>query len=95
MSQRLNWKKARKIGPTESVLGADVEMKNGERTPTVRQDSLAARAAAVEKRWRKTLTESQRAKFDNAEKPKANRIPTKPKFAGRRNKLNRLGPNHK
>ena len=95
MSQRLNWKRARKIGPTESVLGADVEMKNGERTPIVRQDSLAARAAAAEERWRKTLIESQRAKFDHAEKPKANRIPRKPKFDGFRAKANRLAKIHK
>jgi hypothetical protein len=95
MGAKINWKRARKIGPTESVLGVDVEMKNGQRTPIVRKDSLAARAAAAEEKWRKSLTESQRAKFDYAEKPKANRIPRKPKFTGRRAKLNRLGPTHK
>ncbi len=92
---RINWKRARKIGPTESVLGVDVEMKNGARTPIVKPDSLAARAAAAEEAWRRTLSESVRAKFDHAAKPKANRIPRKPKFTGHRAKANRLARIHK
>jgi len=55
MSKGLDWRKARKIGPTEDKIGSGVAKPDGTRTVRVVDDDLATRAQREMIRWARTL----------------------------------------
>jgi hypothetical protein len=61
---RLDWTRARKHRPTESILGSVVERRNGDRTPRVPRDDLARRAARELRTWQRSLSSTQASIFD-------------------------------
>lgn len=63
----LDWRKARKPGPTEDAMGEGFERRDGTITRAIRKDSLAKRAARAEQAWLKTLPKDKKTKKLRAE----------------------------
>jgi hypothetical protein len=55
MSSRMDWRRARNRGAVESVLGSDVEMRDGSRTPRIAGDKLSRRADRAMDQWLRAL----------------------------------------
>ena len=61
---RLDWRRARKHQPTESILGSAMERLNGDTTPRIPRDDLARRAERETRRWQRGLSGHQGTFFD-------------------------------
>jgi hypothetical protein len=58
---RLDWRRAKQIGASESKYGSGVVLANGERTAVAHEDTSLARRANLEmRRWLRTLPQQHR-----------------------------------